>query len=227
MSVTATQKIEAVPPVGEIRRGVHGVQFDRRLRDEDDGIEYPEALERVRQRVRRFVPLARHRHRVHDDDEHDAPLEFPAPITGVADASVRILRVVIRAGGLRRALQALLGLHPHLLRLGHRRRGAVSGLAAELREVVQDDTHEEVEDEEVGHHLKRDKEKRDGRIMVTLGSQLGRSRVHAVVHHSRPALRGAHLEERLHGVEDVVEVHVVALPFSLDVRRLVEISARV
>ena len=203
------EKVKAVPLVGEVHVGIHGVQLHGRLADEYRPKDVTHHLERVGPGLRLIVIFARHHHRVEQDDEHDEVFERLLLHEFVQRFPIGIGRVILLDCF---AQELSLALHPQLLLLCHRRRAAVAGFLADLRKVIQDDTDEEVEDEEVGDDHERQEEEREGRGVIPLGRKVGRPRIDAHVHHRGPTLRCGHLEQGLHGVEHVVKVHVLGFP---------------
>eukprot|EP00982_Pelagococcus_subviridis_P016703 31494-Pelagococcus_subviridis.AAC.20 len=200
------EKIEAVPPVVEIRLGVHRVQLRDRLEEEDAEEEVPEPFEHARRRIRLTVRLSGHRDRVRHDRGHYEPLEIFRLDDFVHRRALFRLRVVVQLHRRRGALILLLAPDPLLLRFRHETASAVRARARELREVIENDADEQVQDEKIRHDHERHEIQRRRRVIVSLRRHLVRPRVDAVVHHRRPPLRGAHLEQRLHRVPDVVKV---------------------
>ena len=172
MIEVATQKVKPVPSLLEVPQDAQPDELDHRLGDEHRGAEVRHNLQRVRPGVCLLIVLARHRDRVHRDDSHDEPLEALIVREAVRGSPHRVRREVAHPFPLL-SEEVPPSQRPQLLLFRHRRGAAVSGLLRDLREVVEDDADEEVEDEKVGHNLEDDKEERHGRVVIANGASSG------------------------------------------------------
>ena len=110
-------------------------------------------------------------------------------------------------------------LEPFLLGIGDKDAFAAHFLSfLDLGEVVNDNSHKEIDDELAADDHVSDKVNDHYGLVVLLWLLVDSGRVDSVIHYSHPALGGHHLEQHGERVDHVVEIHLSILPLAIVVQ---------